>query len=109
MSIDPGRIIPSPRKDLYREPDGLFVHDLILQSCQSFAEKTAIVDHSCDPPRRLTYSQYGDVVERLAAGLSSRLRPGDVVAIYLCNCWEFCTAYHAATLAGCIPTLLNPS
>src|SRR5205823_14809164 len=27
----------------------------------------------------------------------------------LWNCWEFPVAYHAATLAGAIPTLLNPS
>src|SRR6185437_2674433 len=33
----------------------------------------------------------------------------EVLAIYLPNCWEFCAAYHAATLAGAIPTLLNPS
>jgi len=109
MLIDPGPIIPSPRKDLYRDPHGLLVHDVILESCRRFGEKTAIVDHSCDPPHRLTYSQYGDLVERLAAGLSARMRPRDVVAIYLCNCREFCAAYHAATLAGCIPTLLNPS
>jgi long-chain acyl-CoA synthetase len=40
---------------------------------------------------------------------SSGLRPGEVLAIFLPNCWEFCAAYHAATLAGLIPTLLNPT
>jgi len=109
MSIGPGSIIPSPRKDLYRDPHGLLVHNLILESCRRFGERIAVVDHSCDPPQRLTYSQYGNLVEKLAAGLCTRVRPGVVVAIYLCNCWEFCAAYHAATLAGCIPTLLNPS
>ena len=85
------------------------MHDLILDACRRFGEKTAIVDASCDPPRRLSYAQYGDLVERAAAGLSARLQPGEVVAIYLYNSWNFCVAYHAATLAGCIPTLLNPS
>ena len=103
------QVPPTPRTELYREPGGLFVHDLIMESCQRFGEKTALVDHSIDPPRRITYAEYGDLVRRLGAGLAANLRPGDVVAIFLCNCWEFCAAYHAATFAGCIPTLLNPS
>jgi acyl-CoA synthetase (AMP-forming)/AMP-acid ligase II len=37
------------------------------------------------------------------------VEPGDVIAIFLANSWEFCTAYHAITLAGAIPTLLNPT
>jgi len=100
---------PTPRTQLYRDPHGRYVHDLILESCQRFGDKTAIVDHSCDPPKRIKYAEYGDLVERLAAGLNSRLRPGAVIGIFLCNSWEFCVAYHAATLADCIPTLLNPS
>src|SRR5581483_6283661 len=40
---------------------------------------------------------------------SAGLTPGEVVAIYLPNCWEFCAVYHATTLAGGIPTLLNPT
>ena len=103
------QVPPTPRTELYREPGGLFVHDLIMESCRRFAEKTALVDHSIDPPRRITYAEYGDLVRRLGAGLAANLRPGEVVAIFLCNCWEFCAAYHATTFAGCIPTLLNPS
>ncbi len=49
-------------------------------------------------------------MERLAHGLvSAGLRPGEVVAIFLPNSWEFAATYHAATLAGGIPTLLNPT
>ena len=71
-------------------------------------EKTALVDTSCG--RRLTYAEYGETVEALARGLvAAGLRPGEVVAIFLANSWEFCAAYHAATLAGGIPTLLNPT
>jgi acyl-CoA synthetase (AMP-forming)/AMP-acid ligase II len=80
-----------------------------LEACRRFGERTAIVDQSCDPPRRITFSEYGETVERLGAALSGRCRPGEVIAIFLCNSWEFCAAYHAATLAGCIPTLLNPT
>lgn len=96
------------RTQLYADPHNRFVHDVILESCQRFPNKTAIVDTSCD--RRLTYGEYGDIVSRLARGLvAAGLKPGEVLAIYLPNCWEFCAAYHAATLAGAIPTLLNPS
>ena len=56
------------------------------------------------------YSEYAELVEQLARGLvSAGLIPGEVIAIYLPNCWEFCAVYHAATLAGAVPTLLNPS
>src|SRR5579863_4426526 len=96
------------RTQLYADPQGRFVHDLILESCRRFPGKTAIVDSSCD--RRLTYAEYGEIVENLAHGLvTAGLRPGEVLAIYLPNSWEFCAAYHAATLAGAVPTLLNPT
>jgi len=96
------------RTRLYADPDGLFVHELILQSCRRFPNKTAIIDSSCG--RRISYAEYGEIVESLARGfISAGLKPGEVIAIYLANSWEFAAAYHAATLAGAIPTLLNPS
>jgi long-chain acyl-CoA synthetase len=96
------------RTQLYADPDNVFVHDAILASCRRHAEKTALVDASCG--RRLTYREYGETVEALARGLvAAGLKPGEVAAIFLCNSWEFCAAYHAATLAGAIPTLLNPT
>jgi long-chain acyl-CoA synthetase len=96
------------RTQLYADPHNVFVHDAILASCQRNPEKTALVDSSCG--RRLSYAEYGETVEALARGLvAAGLRPGEVVAIFLCNSWEFCAAYHATTLAGGIPTLLNPS
>ena len=102
-------LLPPSRRSLYRDPDGLFVHDVVLEACRTFGEKVAIVDASSVPPRRLTYAQYGELVERLAAGMSSRCKPGEVIGIFLYNSWEFAVTYHAATLAGCVPTLLNPS
>ena len=99
----------TPRKELYRDPSGFLVHDLVLDSCRRYGEKTAIVDGSCHPSRRLSYAEYGDLIEKLACSLSAQFQPGEVLAIFLYNCWEFCVTYHAATLAGCIPTLLNPS
>jgi long-chain acyl-CoA synthetase len=96
------------RTHLYADPRGRFVHDLVLESCRHFPSKTAIVDTSCN--RRISYAEYGDMVEALARGfIAAGLKPGEVVAIFLANCWEFCAAYHAATLAGAIPTLMNPT
>jgi len=96
------------RTQLYADPHNLFLHDLILNSCRRRGEKTALIDTSSG--RRLSYAEYGETVESLARGMiAAGLRPGEVVAIFLSNSWEFCAAYHAAGLAGAIPTLLNPT
>src|ERR1700687_1639746 len=99
---------PRLRTQLYADPIGRFVHDVVLQSCRQNGSKTALIDTSCD--RRFTFTEYGCLVESLAHGLiSAGLAPGEIVVIFLPNCWEFAITYHAATLAGGIPTLLNPS
>jgi long-chain acyl-CoA synthetase len=96
------------RTRLFADPAGRFVHDVVLESCRRNGGKTALVDTSCN--RRVTYAEYGELVESLAHSLvSAGLAPGEVVAIFLPNSWEFAIAYHAATLAGGIPTLLNPA
>jgi len=96
------------RTELYADPSGRFVHNIILDSSRKFANKTALIDASVN--RRFTYAEYGEIMEGLARGLvAAGLRPGEVVAIFLPNSWEFAVTYHAATLAGGIPTLLNPT
>ncbi|MGO9168697.1 MAG: AMP-binding protein, partial [Candidatus Sulfotelmatobacter sp.] len=94
------------RTRLYADPTNVFVHDAILASCRKHAQKTALVDTSCG--RRLTYAEYGETVEGLARGLvAAGVKPGEVAAIFVAISWEFCAAFHAATLAGAIPSLLN--
>src|SRR5690348_13289706 len=96
------------RTRLYADPQDQFLHQLILDSCRRNGPKTAIVDCSCG--KRLTYAEYGDTVESLARGLvAAGVKPGDGIAIFLFNSWEFCASFHAAQLAGAIPTLLNPT
>ena len=96
------------RTELYADPHNLFLHDLVLNSCRRNASKTALVD-ACSG-RRMTYAEYGDAVESVARSLiAAGIRPGDVVAVFLPNSWEFCVAFHAIQLAGAIPTLLNPT
>jgi long-chain acyl-CoA synthetase len=103
-TIAPGML----RTELYADPANIFVHDAILAACGKYAAKTAIVDTSCG--RCLTYAEYAEIVERLGRGfVTAGVKPGEVIAIFLPNSWEFCAAYHAATLAGAIPTLLNPT
>jgi len=98
------------RTRLTADPAGKFLHDVVLDACRRFAERTALVDASCDSPRRISYAEYGELVEQLARGfIAAGVRPGEVIALYLANSWEFCAAYHAATLAGAIPTPLNPA
>ena len=96
------------RTQLYADAHNLFLHDLVLESCRRNPTKTALVDASCG--RRLTYAEYAQIVESIARSLvAAGVKPGDVVAIFLANSWEFCTAFHAIQLAGAIPTLLNPT
>ncbi len=96
------------RTQLFADPSGHFVHDLVFESSRRFPHKTALIDASNG--RLVSYAEYGQTIESLARGLiSAGLTPGDVIAIFLPNSWEFCATYHAATLAGAIPTLLNPS
>jgi long-chain acyl-CoA synthetase len=96
------------RTQLYADAQNLRIHDLVLASCRRNPNKTALVDTSCG--RRFTYAEYGETVESLARGLiAAGIKPGEVVAIFHANSWEFAASYHAVTLAGAIPTLLNPS
>ncbi len=98
------------RTRLYADPSGRFLHNEVLAACRQYPGRTAIVDTSLTPPRRISFAEYGEMVESLARGLiSAGLAPGETIAIFLYNCWEFCAAYHAATLARAIPTPVNPS
>ena len=98
------------RTQIFADPEGKFVHDAVLDSCRRHGEKIAIIDTSCSPARSITYAEYGEMVERGARGLvASGIRAGDRIGIFLPNCWEFGVAFHAAMLAGAVPTTLNPT
>lgn len=100
--------VASLRTQLFADPAGRFLHDVILESCRRTPDKTALIDASCN--RHFSYAEYGELVESLARGMvSAGLEPGEVIAMFLPNSWELAIAYHAATLAGGIPTLLNPA
>lgn len=102
-----------PRKRLFADPDGQTLHGAILDACHRFGPNTAIVDTSVPEDHEhhsWDYSRYAEMLERVAKNfVAIGVQPGDVIAIFVCNSWEFCVSYHAATLAGAIPTPLNPS
>jgi long-chain acyl-CoA synthetase len=104
------RPIAPVRTQLYADPEGKYVHNVILDACRTHGDKTAIVDTSCTPYRRISYAEYGQLVERTARGLiAAGVHPGDMIGIYLPNCWEFGVAFHGAMLAGATPTTMNPT
>ena len=98
------------RTRLYSEPDNLFLHEIVLSAARRFPNKVALIDTSCSPPRHILYVEFAEMLEQTARGLvQAGVSPGDRVAIYLFNSWEFCLAFHAICLAGATPTPLNPS
>src|SRR4051812_15347728 len=102
------------RTHLYADPAGKYLHAAILDSCSRFGNKTALVDTSeldrDGSAKRISYAELGELIVAAAHGLvASGLKPGDRVGIFLPNSWEFCVASHAVTLAGGIPSPLNPS
>ena len=98
------------RTRLYDDPEGKFIHEVVLASCRVRGEKTAIVDTSCDPARRISFAEYAELVEQAAHGLvASGIKPGDRIGIFLPNSWEFGVAFHAALMAGAVPTPMNPT
>jgi acyl-CoA synthetase (AMP-forming)/AMP-acid ligase II len=100
----------NPRDRFLRSPEGVFLHQAVLAACERFPTHTAIVDSSTSPATRISYAQYAEMVTLAARGLiGAGIRPGDRVAIFLPNSWEFAVTLHAANLAGAAATMLNPS
>src|SRR4051812_13168152 len=102
------------RTHLYADPAGKYLHAAILDSCSRFGNKTALVDTSeldrDGSAKRISYAELGELIVAAAHGLvAGGMKPGDRVGIFLPNLWEFCVASHAITLAGGIPSPLNPS
>jgi acyl-CoA synthetase (AMP-forming)/AMP-acid ligase II len=71
-------------------------------------DQEAVVDTSADPVVRLAY---GDVLERVdqvaAAVIAAGIEPGDRVAIWAPNCWEWIVALVGLQSAGAVLVPLN--
>ena len=59
---------------------------------------------------RWTYREYGERIDRLAAGLLSLgIEPGDRVGIWAPNCYEWCLVQFATARIGAILVNVNPA
>jgi cyclohexanecarboxylate-CoA ligase len=72
---------------------------------EAYPDRVAFVDGSF----RLTFAEFGALVDRLAGHLHRLgVRPGDVVSWQLPNWWEAAVVHHAILAAGAVPNPLNP-
>jgi acyl-CoA synthetase (AMP-forming)/AMP-acid ligase II len=68
----------------------------------------AVVDTSTDPVVRLTYGELQARVDELAAAVvTAGVQPGDRVAIWAPNCWEWIVALLGLQSAGAVLVPLN--
>jgi fatty-acyl-CoA synthase len=73
-----------------------------------FGDREALV--SVHQGLRLTYSELGDAVDRLARGLlASGVRPGDRLGIWSPNCAEWVLVQYATATAGIVLVNVNPA
>ena len=82
--------------------------------CSTLVENTAARPPSWTHPARHFAESHtpnmASLVERTARGfVAAGIKPGDMIGIFLPNCWEFGVVFHAATMAGAIPTTMNPT
>lgn len=98
------------RRTLYADPTGKFIHQVVLEGCQRAADRVMLIDSSTSPIRRITGNEYASLLEQVARSfVAAGIRPGEVIAVFLPNSWEYAVAYHAATLAGAIASPMNPT
>ena len=72
----------------------------------NYAHREAVVDG----PKRLTYQELGQLVNRLALYLAGqRITSGKRVVFQLPNVWEFIVAYFACLKVGAIPLTCLPA
>src|ERR1700728_4741366 len=68
---------------------------LLMEAVAQHPDKDAIVAYRADrrdqPPRRFTFSEFGDSVARAAGALHALgVGAGCIVAVQVLNWWEFC-------------------
>ena len=81
---------------------------LLRAAAAAHGDSEAVVDHSCDPPVRLSYSELRSRVDDLAAAvIGTGIEPGDRVAIWAPNCWEWIVALLGLQSAGAVLVPLN--
>ncbi|MFZ1813952.1 MAG: class I adenylate-forming enzyme family protein [Rhizobiaceae bacterium] len=78
----------------------------LRESCRKHAGKTAIVDGA----QRLSYAEFSNASERLAASLAANgVVKGDRVLVFGTNGWQTAVAFYAVWMAGAVLCPVNPS
>ncbi|MEZ5310591.1 MAG: FadD3 family acyl-CoA ligase [Microthrixaceae bacterium] len=81
---------------------------LLRQAATDSPDSEALVDHSCDPVARLTFDELRCRVDEVAAAIIGLgIEPGDRVAIWAPNCWEWVVALIGLQSAGATLVPLN--
>ena len=77
----------------------------MLERTERFGDRLYLVDGDV----RLTFRDHLEQVERVANALRDRygIRPGDRVALFAANRWEWIVAFWATSWLGAIPCLMN--
>src|SRR4029453_3012728 len=81
--------------------------DFVLGAPDGDDDRIAFVDGVTG--RRLSFGDLRTQVRRVAAGLSARVRKGDVVAIWAPNVPEYAVVFHAVLSVGAVLTTINPA
>ena len=81
--------------------------ELVLGGAAGYPERPALVDGLTG--RSISFGQLRDQVRRVAAGLSSVIGKGNVVAICAPNCPEYAVVFHAVLSLGAVVTTINPA
>ncbi|MCL4140265.1 UNVERIFIED_CONTAM: hypothetical protein GTU68_038438 [Idotea baltica] len=78
-------------------PEAASIPELVAWSTTKFAELDAIRDGE----RTLTYRELGEQIDRAARAMVAQgIQPGDTVAVWAPNCWQWVVAGLAASRAG---------
>ena len=108
--VRPGGWFEVQEEDVRGNRMPVFVHRWrslreMLDRTRRFGERTFVVQGD----RRLTFQEHLDLVDALAHALQSDhgVQPGDRVAIFAANRWEWLVCFWAATTIGAVPVALN--
>lgn len=86
----------------------LTVPGLLEHAAARFGDAEALVDHSVEPTLRLSYNDYAERVRRATrAFVAAGIEPGDRVAIWAPNVWEWPVALIGLQAAGAVMVPLN--
>ena len=86
------------------DPDNASLPELIRSSVRTYHDLVAVRDGQVS----VTYGQLGEHVDRAARALTvSGVQPGDTVAVWAPNCWQWVVAALAASHVGAVLVPIN--